>query len=198
MLFLLIILSFISYSIIDTSIATPECFQNIYSNYQKNDSIIVWRDTERIKWSDFKYSTVDTFDFAEAAQISTSISYRYNVINDIITFEIIALMHKENSWTTDTLSNDLLEHEQLHFDLTELFARKMRKGVITLKSKGVIELTQYIDLINNLQTEYYKEQRNYDEETMHGSNHTSQEIWNEKIRSELMKLERYRLIELRK
>ena len=42
------------------------------------------------------------------------------------------------------LKNDyVLQHEQIHFDLTELYARKMRKSVESLRQKNITNISIY-------------------------------------------------------
>lgn len=53
----------------------------------------------------------------------------YAVGDDRYYYNITALFSKQDSWMI-VRSKDILEHEQVHFDIFELYARKMRRYVI--------------------------------------------------------------------
>jgi hypothetical protein len=78
----------------------------------------------------------------------------------------------------------LLEHEQLHFDLTEIAARKIRRRFDDLKEScsgdggdGAVK-----DAVSQIERELEEEQRRYDRETAHGSNEVAQAQWTDRVR----------------
>jgi hypothetical protein len=85
-------------------------------------------------------------------------------------FNITALFNKYESWMM-VKSADILEHEQIHFDIFELFARKMRKHLLeTLNKHGDDGMTY--DMATDI-TPYYEQlyaqlnqmQLNFDKQT---------------------------------
>ena len=81
----------------------------------------------------------------------------------------------------------LLEHEQLHFDLTEIAVRRIRKRFVELKSAcddpdGREELRH---MIAEIDRELQEEQCRYDRETSHGTNAVAQDQWKRRIRKQL-------------
>jgi len=81
----------------------------------------------------------------------------------------------------------LLEHEQLHFDLTELAVRRIRKRFADPKGAcgdpdGREELRHSIAEIDR---ESQEEQSRYDRETSHGTNPVAQDQWKRRIRKQL-------------
>jgi len=81
----------------------------------------------------------------------------------------------------------LLEHEQLHFDLTELAVRRIRKRFVDLKGAcddpdGRDELRHAISEIDR---KLQEEQARYDRETSHGTNPVAQDQWKLRIRKQL-------------
>lgn len=98
---------------------------------------------------------------------------------------------KKESWTRTIESDALLAHEQLHFDATELFARKLRKKLSELKDpcgKGSVKV-QGIYNSNFKQLHDYQER--YDMQTKHGLNAKEQAEWILKIANELKELEAF-------
>jgi hypothetical protein len=81
----------------------------------------------------------------------------------------------------------LLDHEQLHFDMTELAARRVRKRFAD--SKDVCgDPDQREDLrhaIAEIDRELDEEQSRYDRETSHGINTGAQDQWKRRIRKQL-------------
>jgi Bacterial protein of unknown function (DUF922) len=81
----------------------------------------------------------------------------------------------------------LLEHEQLHFDLTELAVRRIRRRFVDLKD-ACDDPDKKEDLrvaIADIDRELQEEQSRYDRETGHGTNPVSQDQWMRRIRKQL-------------
>jgi hypothetical protein len=81
----------------------------------------------------------------------------------------------------------LLEHEQLHFDLAELAARRIRKRFVDLKD-ACADSDQGDDLrdaIGEIDRELQAEQNRYDHETGHGTKPAAQDQWKRRIRKQL-------------
>ena len=82
-----------------------------------------------------------------------------------------------------TLDRQLLDHEQLHFDLAEIAARKIRKRFEDFKD-GCFDArdTEPIQaMVAEVDRELQEEQHRYDRETAHGVNVRMQDQWNRKI-----------------
>jgi hypothetical protein len=94
-----------------------------------------------------------------------------------------------------TLDRQLLDHEQLHFDLAELAARKIRKRFEDFKDScldpGESEPIQ--GMVAEVDRELQEEQHNYDRETNHGVNVRMQDQWRRKILAQLKESEQLAL-----
>jgi hypothetical protein len=81
----------------------------------------------------------------------------------------------------------LLEHEQLHFDIAELAVRKIRKRFGEMKDScaepGGTETLQHE--ITEIDRDLQEDQRHYDRETNHGTNAVAQDRWKRTIRQQL-------------
>jgi hypothetical protein len=81
----------------------------------------------------------------------------------------------------------LLEHEQLHFDLTEMAVRRIRSRLEDLKDScadpGGTEGLQ--DEITRIDRDLQDEQRQYDRDTSYGTNAVAQDRWKRTIRQQL-------------
>ncbi|MGB5507543.1 DUF922 domain-containing protein, partial [Robiginitalea sp.] len=91
----------------------------------------------------------------------------------------------EKSWYHPELSNaGVLMHEQLHFDITELYARKMRKILSERTFSGNVrgDVRQIFSKINR---ELKAFQDRYDLETDFSRNREAQQQWNKRIAEKL-------------
>lgn len=92
------------------------------------------------------------------------------------------------SWTKSKDSEYLLAHEQLHFDITELFVRKLRKQLDAL-GNDCEKLTKHIEsYYNKNYREFVKYQEQYDRESKHSLNKEKQAYWEKKVARELEEL----------
>lgn len=96
------------------------------------------------------------------------------------------------SWMKKSFINDslLLKHEQQHFDIGEIYARR-----IFQKLSGFYFTANYkqefVELMNKNDLELRQEQMRYDAETDHGRNRLQQKIWSQKIETELKDLREF-------
>lgn len=112
------------------------------------DDFILWQENKKLKIQDFKAENKDTIKVnrqqflgaISAIRIEYS-SFQRNK-NSAPEFSIKTYFDPNESWML--LKNDyVLQHEQIHFDLTELYARKMRKSVESLRQKHVTNISIY-------------------------------------------------------
>ena len=112
------------------------------------DNFILWQENKKLKIQDFKAENKDTVKVnrqqflgaISAIRIEYS-SFQRNK-NSVPDFSIKTYFDPNESWML--LKNDyVLQHEQIHFDLTELYARKMRKSVESLRQKNVTNISIY-------------------------------------------------------
>ena len=112
------------------------------------DDFILWQENKKLKIQDFKADNKDTVKVnrqqflgaISAIRIEYS-SFQRNK-NSVPEFSIKTYFDPNESWML--LKNDyVLQHEQIHFDLTELYARKMRKSIESLRQKNVTNISIY-------------------------------------------------------
>ncbi|MDP4209568.1 MAG: DUF922 domain-containing protein [Bacteroidota bacterium] len=178
------LLRYIQTGIILLFISAPMFSQNT------NDAIIYWNKHKRLTWSDFR-GKVSPLDSAtdNVAIASTDISILYENTGKRLTFKVVSYFRKNKSWTRDTISEILLKHEQGHFDISELYARKLRKFLQNFNPKQSVQVLE--SGINLLTLEADVFQGKYDEETEHGKLKTKQAEWNNLINEELEQLNEY-------
>lgn len=163
----------------------------------ENDSIIIWNKDRKITWGDF-LSEKRWYEknINAGAVLTTSIQIYPKEINclDIVYIEVVAQMNKIKSWA-NVKTEAGLNHEQTHFDITELYARKLRKSLIKfIEENEECDLQGIFDIYYRLQEEHRKIQFLYDEETKHSVNIDKQKEWDKKIACLLEEYKDYELI----
>ena len=124
------------------------CFISLMNFSFVKDEFILWQENKKLKIQDFKADNKDTVKVnrqqflgaISAIRIEYS-SFQRNK-NSVPDFSIKTYFDPNESWML--LKNDyVLQHEQIHFDLTELYARKMRKSVESIRQKNVTNISIY-------------------------------------------------------
>ena len=151
---------------------------------QIESDIIVWNEKCKLKFSDFEGSNNDEEDNGLLASSNLGINDYYVFTDTLAEYNITSEFSKQLSWMKLKDSN-LLEHEQLHFDIYELYARKMRSIFYHINIKR-IEDTIYI-----LRTQVDFVQLRYDKETNHGAIFEKQRRWHENIIDSLRLYKKY-------
>lgn len=145
--------------------------------------MIVWSEKDKVNWQDFQ-GKVNT-NSKHSASINTGIKYswktKYSEGVQALSYDVQAYMRPSKSWVKSGKENDyILSHEQLHFDITELHARKLRQSLDEYKLKSSVkrDLKSIYDSIMKLRFEMQKQ---YDKETNHSIDTINQKKWQLKI-----------------
>lgn len=164
------------------------------------DDFILWQENKKLKIQDFRADNKDTVKVnrqqflgaISAIRIEYS-SFQRNK-NSVPDFSIKTYFDPNESWML--LKNDyVLQHEQIHFDLTELYARKMRKSVESLRQKNVTNISIYRKKIQHWNIMKEKTSNQFDadnqdyyikigQKTLFQKN-PKQEAWKKKVDREL-------------
>lgn len=159
---------------------------------QKNADEIIWSKDYKLTWEDFKGKAKNS-STAGAMTIS-GIRRNFSYKNGKITINAESIFFKKNSWVKDyDKIPSTLEHEQLHFDIAELFARKFRKVILEtrFKKNGEKAQKEFLEMYTKIDKEKDAYQSLYDEETTNPRNEPKQKEWVEKVAKELAELEGY-------
>ncbi len=124
------------------------CFISLMNFSFVKDEFILWQENKKLKIQDFKADNKDTVKVNQQQFLGaiSAIRIEYSSFqrnkNSVPDFSIKTYFDPNESWML--LKNDyVLQHEQIHFDLTELYARKMRKSVESLRQKNVTNISIY-------------------------------------------------------
>lgn len=165
----------------------------VQAQYLKVDTTayIEWADDLYMNWKDYRFRERRHSDDSGMALTSVIHSVRGGIIKDKPRFEVKVLFVKKDSWTTDSTSITLLAHEKLHFDIAELYGRKIRKQIDELFKQGERDLKIYNKYVKQLLGDFKRFSQNYDRETRHGKDFDQQKAWFDVVYSELDRLKVY-------
>ncbi|MCZ6693600.1 MAG: DUF922 domain-containing protein [Bacteroidetes bacterium] len=171
-------------------------FSPLIGQVQSNQ-LLPWHQDKRLTWPDFQGEPEGDIDFKAMTNWQLSFDFQLSKAKGEINthFNVYTFFDNQKSWVREgNGSEQLLQHEQLHFDIAELFARKLRKqfAIYSFKSENYQEelnllFDASLDSCNVVQTQY-------DLDTEHGLNQEKQQEWLQKIDQELMQLNEFVLV----
>ena len=111
---------------------------------QVTSPILLWQPGVKLRWKDFEAVAPPPADLSPDVRVAACCVARIMVTPTATkkgqgTFLVASFLVKPYSWVRDstTAQNQLLlAHEQLHFDINELFARKIRQRVAQYAQAG--------------------------------------------------------------
>ena len=131
-----------------------------------------------------------------SAQTYASIFIHSELKGASLLFYVETIFSKSKSYMKED-SPYILKHEQLHFDIYEVYSRKLRQLLLEKdfkKVKNVVEVIQKMG--KKVAEDCGEEQVKYDNDTEHGLNAAKQQVWQEKVKKELEDLEKYSSTEI--
>jgi hypothetical protein len=156
---------------------------------------VPWSAAHPVEWGDFQGPAPD--GGAEGARTVYSLLYGVRCARHTFQFGVEAAFLPRSSWVlpvvlADTgLSRRTLDHERTHFNLTEVFARRMRKYFTGLydpcgQSEDVLRASA-----DRFVADEENDQARYDEETGHGLTAVRQRAWDTDVTEQLASLKAF-------
>ena len=152
---------------------------------------IYWTEDYKLTWNDFQ-GRPDYNIKTISALSSSGLMHSKGCKNGKIIYEVVSYFEKKESWVkAEAYTDHHLKHEQLHFDITELYARKLRRALSEQNFKcGQEAAFEYY--VNQFIKDWHEVQHNYDSTSRHSINREVQEEWSQRIEIELLLLDEYR------
>lgn len=151
----------------------------------QEEEAIAWNPGRKLSWEDFRGKPFETA--WAAATTASGISYEYSgqaTDNGYeLHFNVGAYFYPDKSWYQPKLcDHEVLQHEQLHFDISELYARKFRAELAKTRFSKEVK-AEVKAIYKKVLQELSAFQSRYDHETNYSRDREKQQAWNEKIAS---------------
>ena len=168
-------------------------FLSVLCGQELHSQVIEW-DTDRpLVWEDYQKRHVPketdglwaakTVYKVEIEPVNVAVDANDNIRN-YKDLTVVAQFYPKKSWVTQR--NDvLLGHEQLHFDIAELYARKMRYEFSKLQKAKVQRMDDYQEVWNRNWQACRREQKQYDSDSNHGLDVAENDLWKTRIDAKL-------------
>lgn len=150
------------------------------------DSVLYWG--QKLTINDFKATPDFKKSNSAESYVGFICNYSYDTDSGYFKFNVKSYFDPNRSWVKSHDSLTLI-HEQIHFDIAELFARRLCSEL------SVIRLDFSIDeriekVIEENKREMREYQDLYDSETIFSANFFEQRKWQEKMKVELIRFPR--------
>jgi hypothetical protein len=156
---------------------------------------VSWERHPALSWDDFK-GRANRFVREPSAMTDTGFRTQLVCRDGMLDMEGGAEFYPKTSWVkADRKLASLLKHEQGHFDITEVYARRMRKAV--REARILCEDEARADaagkkILAGLDLEWERAEMGYDLETKDGADVARQAAASQRIARELVELSGYR------
>jgi hypothetical protein len=153
------------------------------------DHAFAWSAARALTWSDFQGRPPT--EGPEGAKTAYTLYSAWRCRRGAFEFRVIVGFRPRQSWVKTVVLNDpverqtALDHEQTHFDLGEVHARKMRQVFGALVHPCRKTDAELAALWRQLSHEEEEEQHRYDNETNHGLLAAQQAEWSQQTRRRL-------------
>jgi len=146
-----------------------------------------WKDHNKLSWDDFK-GPVHAANDESAAATHCGIGFRINPTAPGATPDVVVYntFYVNKSWVrSDAKIESILEHEQGHFDLCEIYTRMLRARMSNFDFNSANVKTALMNVFNEVNDAYENRQQRYEDETTHGTDIPQQRKWQRAINQEL-------------
>lgn len=155
---------------------------------QRAEDSLLWDAHRKLTWQDFK--GMPERDPLVGARTFSSIKYRLFHNQDTFYTDVSCVFLKRVSWKVTSKASDYsLNHEQRHFDISEVYARKMRAEFAAYQFRRKTVAKDIAAIFNRVCDEKDSVNMLYDKETLLSLDKDKQEAWNRKIDQLLIYME---------
>lgn len=150
--------------------------------------VIQWCEDCYLSWDDFKGVDYRKNDFKGNAHCTILILGYPQDIDGKINMNVINLFIKAKSSKSDAVNKQLLEHEQIHFNISEYYTRLIRFYLTNISFDSRREAQNFVNLIIRM---YNNVQDQFEMETEHGNSLIIQNKWKIDIDCKIKELNSY-------
>ncbi len=157
------------------------------SNTEATAPSFAWSADRKLSWQDLQGVPSRTQQHV-AAITACGIGYYTSSVtaNERPVITVYNTFYMQDSWVRhESADARVLEHEQGHFDLCEIYTRKLRQAINDAHITGANMKQELSRIYTRITVEYEARQQAYEAETSHGTVADAQKRWTFQIQSEL-------------
>ncbi|HVK46985.1 MAG TPA: DUF922 domain-containing protein, partial [Pseudobacter sp.] len=159
-----------------------------WQSVQQQPPSIPWSETRKLGWGDFKARPDPSS--ANAAMTNSIINIEFNFDDTSLDYTINCRFDKNRSWVK-VRTIPVLQHEQGHFDIAEIYARKLAREMSGYKFNPVTVKDDVNNIYDRIMKVYQQEQQQYDLQTDFSRNKEKQAEWLNRIAADLKSLQAF-------
>jgi hypothetical protein len=154
-----------------------------------------WSAARPLAWTDFRGTAPS--GGMEGAQTAYGLFYGLRCTRDVFQFQVTTGFLPRDSWVKPSVlasadeSRRTLAHEQTHFDLSEVYARRMRRYFAELFRPCDQPLDRWRTVAEKFVRDESSAQDRYDDETRHGLIADRQRTWTADVTDQLKELGKF-------
>lgn len=161
------------------------------STIAQDKNILIWSD-KKLTWDDYQGRA----DENESNSILSYMDFTFNAKmqgnGKVLDVEVNTIFDKVGSLVGDQIkTDDLLQRQQMNFDITEKYARLYRKELQGQKWESKSFQKEFLRIHKTFSNENKMEQKNCERETKKGKDSDKVSEWQNKIAKELKQLDKY-------
>ena len=167
----------------------PTLTQTIDAQIAREDAI-VWAPRRLLTWADFKGEAPGDAGVV-VARTNYTIIHGMQCVGRKFEYRVVAGFRTKESWVRHAIlrtpadSSRALRHEQTHFDLSEVHARRLRRYFAELMAPCNLSSSDLSSSANRMERDEKAAQARYDEETDNGRNAAQQARWDKEVDAQL-------------
>lgn len=158
---------------------------------QPDDTLIYHDNNVKLRWKDYKATPDPDFGAIAVSYVGFRMSYKGTARQDSLIVIVESFFDPKISWTKPDTTAYTLTHEQLHFDITELYSRKLKLSI----QNATLTYKNYQSVMRELERAAHKDMNTadsiYEVATDYSRNATEQKKWNENIAADLKNMSTY-------
>ncbi|WP_313114517.1 DUF922 domain-containing protein [Aequorivita sediminis] len=161
---------------------------------QNNSEKIMWSESYKLSWNDFRGKPLRSASFVATTNSGISFQYSYSIKNNKVSvdYSVSSFFEPNNSWYIPEKVNDyILKHEQLHFDISELHARMLKKNLEGKQFSKSVQ-SEIEKIYREVEQKRRAMQTKFDTETDHSRNDKQELYWREYIAKQLAEYEHWK------
>lgn len=154
-----------------------------------------WDEDRLLTWKDFRGTPNRGKDYVATTNSGISLGFASQTKNGNTTYniEIGSYFYPEQSWyRPGNVSAYILKHEQTHFDISEIFARKLRQKIAALDQSDNNFKSKVEEIYTSNEYERVLFQSTFDVETDHSNYPDQEREWEQKVADLLKSLDDYK------